>query len=182
MSGLVIDLDMAHADLGQDLGSFRDVRLGLDHEFEALASDLAFQVVGGAFGDHPAVVDDGDGVGELVGLIEKVGGQQEGGAFPDELGDDGPEIDTAVRVETGGRLVEEDDLWLGDQRAGEVEASAHSPRVGLDLAVAGFDEVESLEQLAGSGPTGGLAHVIETPDHFQILETGEVLVDGGVLT
>ena len=118
MPGLVIDLDIAHADPGQHLGSFFDVGWRLDHQFEALAADLALEFFGRALGDHMAVVDDGDLVGQLVGLVKKVRRQEEGGAFPDELGDDGPEVDAAARIEPGRGLVEKYDLWLGNERPG----------------------------------------------------------------
>ena len=39
---------------------------------------------GGALGDHPAVVDDHDPVGQLVGLVEVLGGEQQGHPVGDQ--------------------------------------------------------------------------------------------------
>ncbi len=52
----------------------------------------------------------------------------------------------ADRVETGGRLVEEQHRRLVDERRGEVQAPTHAPRVRPDLAVGGLDQVDALQQ------------------------------------
>ena len=44
------------------------------------AADRRLQLVGGALGDLDAAVDDRDPVGELVGLVEVLRGQQDGAA------------------------------------------------------------------------------------------------------
>jgi hypothetical protein len=53
------------------------------------------------------VVDHDDVVGQPLGLVEVLGGEQRGGAVGDELVDDVPHLEAAARVEPGGRLVEE---------------------------------------------------------------------------
>ena len=68
----------------------------------------------GALRDDDALVDDDEPVGERVGLVEVVGGQEDGravlGAQPaDQL----PQVGAAARVEAGGRLVEEQHLRAG---------------------------------------------------------------------
>ena len=60
-----------------------------------------------------AVVDDGEPVAELVGLLHVVGGEQDGLAVGVELAEDLPQGDAALRVEAGGRLVEEEDRRAG---------------------------------------------------------------------
>ena len=80
-----------------------------------------------------------------------------------------------------GRLVEEQHRRAGDECAGEVEPATHATRVRLRRAVAGVGEVELLEQLACPDPGVAGAEVVQAPDHVEVLETGEVLVDGGVL-
>ena len=89
--------------------------------------------------------------------------------------------DPAARVEPGGRLVEEQHRRPGDERGGEVEPAAHAARVGLDQPVAGLGEVEALEQLGRALARRLAAEVVEPADHLQVLEPGQVLVDGGVL-
>ena len=64
---------------------------------------------------------------------------------------------------------------------GQVEAPAHSARVRLHDAVARVGEIEALEQVGGA-LTGALAaEVVEEPDHLDVFEPGQVLVDGRVL-
>ena len=64
-----------------------------------LATDLVLQLVGRALGDHGAHVDDGDPVGELVGLLEVLRREQQGRAFVLQLADEVPHVDPAARVE-----------------------------------------------------------------------------------
>ena len=65
---------------------------------------------GGALGDHPAVVEHRDPVGQLVGLLQVLGGQEDGDAAGHQVPDDLPHVAAAARVQPGGRLVEEDHL------------------------------------------------------------------------
>ena len=76
------------------------------------------------------VVDDHDLVGEPVGLLEVLGGQEERGAPANELLDHAPEVAPALRVEAGRRLVEEQHRRAVHERGGEVEPAAHAAGVG----------------------------------------------------
>ena len=67
-----------------------------------------------ALGDHPAVVDHRDAVGELIGLVEVLRGEQHGGADADHRAHDVPHLVAAARVEAGGRLVEEEQVRRDD--------------------------------------------------------------------
>ena len=67
----------------------------------------AFSCVRRALGDHPPAVDHRDPVGELVGLLEVLRGQQHRGAVGDQRADRRPDLVAAARVQPGGRLVEE---------------------------------------------------------------------------
>ncbi len=81
-------------------------------------------------GHHLATVEDGDRVGEAIGLVEVLGGQEDGHTRRDELPDDLPHDAPASRVEPCRRLVEEDDPGIADERHGQVEAPAHAAGVG----------------------------------------------------
>ena len=59
---------------------------------DALAADLAFEAVGGVVGDHLAVVDDADLVGQRVGLLQVLGGQQHRRAVGDQPAHDVPHV------------------------------------------------------------------------------------------
>ena len=67
---------------------------------------------GSSFGGDLPGVDDPDPVGQLICLLEVLGGQKDrhpvlGG----KAGDFSPERGTALRVKAGGRLVEKESTW-----------------------------------------------------------------------
>ena len=63
------------------LGGVRELDL------EDLAADALLELVARARGDHPAVVDHRDPLGELIGLLQVLGGQQQRGAPALEVSD-----------------------------------------------------------------------------------------------
>jgi hypothetical protein len=87
----------------------------LDSQLEGGGADGGLELVRGALGDHPAGVDDGDPVGQLIGLIEILGGEQDGGAAGDQGADGVPHLASGARIEARGRLIEEDQRRLGDE-------------------------------------------------------------------
>lgn len=99
----------------------------------------------------------------------------------DQFLDDIPQIEPGTRVETGGRLVEEQHRRIGHQRARQVQAPAHTAGVALHRTVGGVAEPEAVEQFAGPVLTALGAEVVEPADHLEILEAGEVFVDRGIL-
>src|SRR5580704_1870666 len=61
------------------------VRMGVaERDLQTGAAGLRLQLGGGAAGDHAAVIDDDDPVGELIGLVEVLRGQQQRDAVGDE--------------------------------------------------------------------------------------------------
>lgn len=151
-------------------------------DLDAFAAGAGLELVGGAAGDDAAVVDDRDVVGEVVGLLQVLGGQQQGGAAGDELLDDLPELLAVARVEAGRGLVHEHHGRGDDQRGGEVEPAAHAARVRLGGAVPGPGQVELLQQLTRPGLRRLRLHLVELTDHLEVLPAGQVLVDRGELT
>ena len=88
-------------------------------------------------GDDPAVVDDDDPVGEVLGLVEVVRRQQDRGTEVAQALDELPGAAPRRGVEAGRRLVEEEQVGVADDAEREVEAAplpagegAH-PGVGL---------------------------------------------------
>ena len=116
------------------------------------AADLGLQLGRRALGDDLAVVDDPDPVGERVGLLQVLGGEEDGhpvlGGEPRDLV---PERGAALDVEAGGGLVEEEDAGPVGERQRQVEPAFHPARVAADLAVRGLGEPDPLEQL-GAAP------------------------------
>ena len=101
-------------------------------DLQRRAADRRLELVGRAERDGPAAVDDLDPVGELVGLVEVLRGQQHGAALADQLADGLPHLAAGARVEAGGRLVQEDQRRPGDQAGGQVEPAAHAAGEVLD--------------------------------------------------
>ena len=97
------------------------------------------------------MVDDGDAVGELVRLVEVLGGQQNGGAFGDDAADHVPHIVAAARVQSGGGLVQEQQVGRDDQAGGDVQPAPHAAGVRLDQPVGRFGEGERGQQFLGPG-------------------------------
>ena len=134
-----------------------------------------------ALGNDVPVVDHHDVAGETVRLLEVLGGEQHGRPLAHQLFDDAPEVLSALGVEAGGWLVQEEDWRARDQRGRQVEAATHAARVGLEHPVAGVGQAEGLQELVGPPGRGAAAQVGEPPDHVDVLVPGQVLVDRGVL-
>ena len=81
------DVVLVHGLLDAQLREGRDRPLGvglvLERDLELLAADAGLELVGRALGDHRAVVDHDDLVGEAIGLVEVLGRQQHGRALLD---------------------------------------------------------------------------------------------------
>ena len=150
-------------------------------DLEALAADAILELVGRPLGDHAAAVDHRDRIGQAVGLFEVLRGQQHRRALRDQPLDRRPHLQTAARVKAGRRLVEEEHGRPGDERRREVEPAPHAAGVGLGRAVGGVHEVEALQQLLPAPLRHRPALAVEAAHHHEVLQAGEVLVDGRVL-
>ena len=128
------------------------------------------------------MVEDTDPVGQSIRLLEVLRGQQDGDAARDEIPDRLPHDPPAAGIESRGRLVEEDDPRVADERHREVETSSHASGVGRDRFLRGVDQVEPLEQLRYSPPALGLAEMPQIRDELQVLLAAEEPVDGRELT
>ena len=137
-----LEAEITIADPGECLargaGAFDIGHAYLDHR----PTHAGLQLGRGALGDHPAVVDDRDAVGEAVGLLEVLRGQQQRGPFAHEVFDDLPQLDAAARVEPGRGFVEKQHRRVSDQCRSEVETATHTTRIGAHRPVGGLGEVE----------------------------------------
>ena len=144
-------------------------------------AEPGLQLTGRALGDDEPVVDHRQPLGQDVGLLQVLGGEEQRRAVGHELADHVPEVVAAARIEARRRLVEEEDAWSVHERGREVEAAPHAAGVGLDRTVGGVGEGEALEQLVDTGPDDLRALTGQSPDQSQVLPTGELLVDRRVL-
>ena len=107
------------------------------------------QVGGWSFGDQATPVDDPHPVGQMLGLVHEMGGQQNGDPFVFEVFDGLPGGAAPARVETGGRFVQEHQLRPADQGHGKGKAllltAGETPVEGAGLVA----EPHQGEQLVG---------------------------------
>ncbi len=157
------------------------VGLGGHGQLYPLAPHHGLELRRCALGDHAPAVDDRDPVGQQVGLIQVLGGQQDGGPGRGEPPHGIPRDHAAGEVETGRRLVQEQDARPGHQAGGQVEAPPHAARVGLDAAVRRVGQVEPVQQLGGPPPGLPLREPAELANHDQVRAAGEALVERRVL-
>src|SRR5256714_1638808 len=137
-----------------------------------VAGHLALEVVGRALGDDLAVIHDGDPVAQRVGLFEVVRGDEDRHALAAQPPYLVPPVRAALRVEAGGRLVEEDDLRLVDDAERHVDPAALAARVGLALAVGELGELEASDRARGEFPGPGLGDPVEPGLQDQLLACG----------
>jgi hypothetical protein len=96
---------------------------------------------------------------------------------PDQL----PDVLALGRVQPGGRFVQVDHGRSADQTRGQVEPPPHAAGVGLGQPLPGVGQIELAEQMERPGPGVAATEIEQPADQDQVLQTGEVLVDRGVL-
>ena len=84
------------------------------------------QIAQRALVDHAALADDRDAVAELLDLVEQMAGKQDRDPFAREATDEVAHVAHPGGVEPGGRLVEQKQPRLPQQRGGDPEPLPHS--------------------------------------------------------
>jgi hypothetical protein len=117
----------------------------------------------------------------MIGLVEVLGREQDISAVGDERADDIPQLEAAARIQSGGRLVEEQQARAGDEARSEVEAAAHAARVRADEPVGRVSEAHLLDDGGGiaAGIAGGGAE--EARHHRHVLAARHGWLHGGRL-
>ena len=146
-----------------------------------LRAKARLQLAGGAAGDDAAAVEHGDGVGELVRLLEVLRGEQDRDTLVGQAADGAPQLLAAAQVETGRRFVEEQQPRSLDHAHREIEAASHAAGIGRGPPVAGGTQVEGVEHLTGAYLRLSPGKVPEPGHHGEVLLPGQLVVDGGVL-
>ena len=136
---------------------------------DAGRAGLVLELRGRSGGDDLALVDDDDVVGQVVGLLEVLRGEQKGRALADQPAQHLPQLGAAAGVEPGGGLVEEQHRRGGDEADREVEAATHAAGVLLGDPVGGLGEREPLEQLVGAGADVVLGQPVQPADEPEVL-------------
>ncbi len=122
-------------------------------------------------GHDLAPVDDGDGVAELLGFFQVVGGQDDGDAFLVDLAHIVPQLAAQLDVHARGRLVQDQDRRIVHQSLGHHQAAFHAAGQGADIGVGLVREAERGQQFVRAALVGG--HAVEAGLDLQGLARGE---------
>ena len=118
--------------------------------------------------DEPAGVDHHHVVAHLLHVVEQVGGHQHRDAERAEPGDEREHLLAAERVEAGGRLVEQHQLGVADERLGQLRALAHAggePADRPEPRLVEPDEVEDVRRPLAGGARRQAAELAERRHH-----------------
>src|ERR1039458_3287658 len=159
--------DLTHLGNGDPVGA---------DELDPGLGPLRAQAAGSAYPDHLPGAHDADPVGEVLSLVHVVGGEQDGLAQLAHAAHDLPRVAPCRRVEAGGRLVEEHQLRVSDQREGEIETSLLPTRELLDAHARLLLQADQLDDVVGRERLRVVAAV--EVDH---LAHREVRLDGAFL-
>ena len=124
------------------------------------------------------MIDDRDRVADLLHLVEQVRGEEHRPALGDEAADHAAELVDAGRVEAVGRLVQDQELGVGEQCARDPEALAHPERIGRNALVRPPAEPNARERRFDAVMRLALAR---GGDHRQVLAAGQVAMEARLL-
>ena len=98
------------------------------------------------------MVDDGHPVAEAIRLLHVVGGEQHRSAAGAESGDDLPDLAPRLRIEPGGGLVQEQNLGVPHQGAGQGEALLLASRKLPDPGARLLLQLDQAQRFLGGAP------------------------------
>jgi hypothetical protein len=82
--------------------------------------------------DGAPFYDDADATAEPVYVVKEVRAEQDADATPRQIEQNVVDVSAPARIKTVGRLVENEQLRVRNERTGEAETLAHAPRIGTD--------------------------------------------------
>ncbi len=138
---------------------------------------LGDQRVRRALGERPAVVDDLEVIAEPLGLVHEVRGEDDGLALAQQHAQLLPHLVARLRIEAGGRLVEEDEVGIVHQGAREHEASLHAAGELLDAAVGARFQRREFQQPRDARLHLRAAQPEIAPVDDQVLAHGEIRIE-----
>ena len=138
---------------------------------------LAVQFVERAFGDQAPAGDDADAVGHALGDFENMRGHDDGAAGGDALAQHVLDLARRAGIEPGQRLVEDDELGIVHQRAGERHLLPHALGKSLAALMRVRLKSEPVDQFARTRFRSCGVDAPEPGDEFEIFERRELVVD-----
>ena len=122
------------------------------------------------------VVHDRHPIAEPLGLVHVVGGEQDGAPVRLEAFDQLPELPAGLRIEAGGRLIQEEQLGVADQRAGQGQALLLAAGKRTHPGARLFLELDHGDDLGRGGAT-----IVEAAKQLDRFVDGELLGELGFL-
>ncbi|MNP01486.1 hypothetical protein D3C76_933040 [compost metagenome] len=96
------------------------------------------------------MVDDADVAAQLLSLFQIMGGEDDGDAFLVQLGEEAPHRTAQLDIDPGGRLVENQQARLMDQRPGNHQPTLHAPGQRTRLHIALVPQAQLGQVLLGA--------------------------------
>src|SRR5687767_6546106 len=147
---------------------------------DLLGADRPLQGGGRVERDDLSVIDDRDAVAQLVRLFHVVRREQDRAALPLQVAHAVAEVARGLRIEPDGRLVQDHERRIRQQRAGEREALAHAGRVALDVVVGAVRELHAHERCLDPGTRLTRRHVVQRGEVLEVLARGELPVEAAL--
>ena len=127
------------------------------------------------------MLDDADAIGEALRHFENVGRQDDrtapAGTFAQQVLHEAG----GLRVEAGQRLVEHQEFWVVDQRAGQRHLLLHAARKTLAAGAGVVGEAERRQKLVGARLGDFRRHAPEAGDEFEIFDRGKLVIEHGLV-
>ncbi|OJF83257.1 hypothetical protein NS14008_34290 [Nocardia seriolae] len=136
-----------------------------------LTGDAAGELIGGTVGDDAPAREDQDAVRQLLGLVQIVGGEQDGGVVVvGQAVHQIVEFAACLRIEARGRLVQEQQFGTADNADGHVQAPALTAGQRHHLGVGVLGEPDRGDEFVGvPRPLDGRGGVRRV-EHAQVVE------------
>ena len=173
-------LDGEHAGHGPErAGHLRRRPVHLEHDAPPPAQATG-ELAGAALGDQPPARDDDDPLAQRRHLGKDVA-REEDGALAAQAGEQLPHLHHLRGVEADGRLVEEEDRRLAEQRLRQADALAVALRQRADAPVGHAVEPACGEHTRDRARLRGARDALHAGDEAEVRLHAEVGVEGGVL-
>ncbi len=141
---------------------------GHAHRFERKAFP---HFVHGAIEDHFAAFDQADGIADFFSLSQHVGRKNDCGSvfffFQDHL----PQQFDIQRVQAAEHFIKDHQIWLGNERRGELDFLLHALAQGVHLAVAVLHQSQAFEPMVGAHDRLAAGHTLELGQIGQLFHT-----------
>ena len=133
------------------------------------AGDARLQPVERVVGDHPAVVDDDDAIGEALDFFHVVRRVEQRLAAPLQRLEVVEDRVAALRIDADRRLVEQQDVGIVQQAGGEIEPPLHAAAERLDAIARAIGEADELERRRDRLVERGARQAVERAEEAQVV-------------